>query len=232
MDFISPAEWGAEVDYDGWTDTPYIKDDVAIHYNGPAVPTWLDGVEAEMAYLRGVERYHKDIKGWRGVAYGYAVGASGTVYRLRGKNNYGAHQGDWDGDGISNNKEVIPILFILGENQDPTAEMWLGARALYQWLLTQDWTDRDLRVKGHKEIQPKPTACPGSFIMHGINQGWVKIPPPVPVWSEPGDPVVTDGDADAVFAYLGLTNTAAKVREAWALDALMRHDKRLGNLEG
>lgn len=178
MDFVSPTEWGARVNYDTWSDTPYLKDDVAIHYGGPSPAGWADGPDAEARILRAYEAYHIDEKGWRGIAYGYAVGASGTVYRLRGKNNYGAHQGDHDGDGISNNKEVVPILFICGEGDEPTAEMWLGARALYQWLLKQSWTYVPLGVYGHKEIQLKPTKCPGPHIMHGIHEGWVQIPPP------------------------------------------------------
>jgi hypothetical protein len=178
MDFIKPTDWGARIDYTRWTDRQYIKDNVVIHWGGTAQPTYLDGREAEEKILRAWERYHIDYKGWRGIAYGYAVGASGNVYELRGSNNYGAHQGDVDGDGISNNKEEIPIVFIMGEGGTVTAEMWLAARALYQWLSEQDWTDGDLKVYGHKEVQPKATACPGEEILAGIHAGWVQLPPP------------------------------------------------------
>jgi hypothetical protein len=178
MDFISPNDWGARIDYTRWTDRQYIKDNVVIHWGGTAQPTYLDGREAEEKILRAWERYHIDYKGWRGIAYGYAVGASGNVYELRGSNNYGAHQGDVDADGISNNKEEIPIVFIMGEDGTATAEMWLGARALYQWLKVQEWTDGDLKVYGHREVQPKATACPGDDNMAGIKAGWVQLPPP------------------------------------------------------
>jgi len=179
MNFVLPTDWGARINYANWADTPFIKDNVAIHWGGTHAPTWADGVEAEMAILRGWESYHLDSKGWRGIAYGYGVGASGTVYQLRGKNNYGAHQGDEDNDGISNNKEVVPIVAIMGEGSGgPTAEMWLGMRALYQYLIKQPWTDGDLKVFGHREIQPKATQCPGDIIMDGIKKGWVQMPPP------------------------------------------------------
>lgn len=178
MNFVSPTEWGARINYDDWDDTQYTKDAVALHYGGPSPAGWDQGPVSEARILRSYETYHLDTKGWRGIAYGYAVGASGTVYRLRGKNNYGAHQGDIDGDGVSNNKEIIPILFICGAGDEPTAEMWLGCRSLYQWLKAQDWTRGNLPVWGHREIQPKATACPGDLIMYGINQGWVELPPP------------------------------------------------------
>ncbi len=179
MDFLSPREWGARVDYDTWSDPHYQKDAVAIHYGGPSPDGWDQGPSNEARILRQYERYHIDTKGWRGIAYGFAVGASGTVYRLRGQNNYGAHQGDVDYDGVSNNKEIVPILFICGQGDEPTAAMWLAARALYQWLLKQDWTGDDLPVYGHREVQTnKPTLCPGDIIMAGIKKGWVQLPPP------------------------------------------------------
>lgn len=188
MKMVSPSEWGASVNYDAWNDRQFLKDAVAIHWGGTHAPTWDDGPEAEAAILRAWEKYHIEKKGWRGIAYGYAVGASGTVYRLRGRHRYGAHLGDVDNDGVQNNDEVVPIVMIQGENSGPlNAEAWLSLRALYQWLLRQDWTIGDLPVYGHREIQPsKPTQCPGDDIQSGIDKGWVQIPPP---GQEPSDPL-------------------------------------------
>jgi hypothetical protein len=183
MDMVSPQQWGARVNYDEWADTQYIKDDIAIHWGGNHQPTWKDGQAAERKILQAWERYHMDTKGWRGIAYGFAIGASGTVYRLRGKNNYGAHTGDKDGDGISNNKEIVPVVFIMGENSGPpTEEMWLSMSKLYWWLLEQPWTDGVMQVLGHREIQPT-TQCPGDDIIQGRNDG--KATQTISVPSEP-----------------------------------------------
>lgn len=176
LEMISPTEWGALKRYDQWKDQPYIKDDIAIHWGGNKQPTWLDGIEAEKAILRSWERYHVNTKGWRGIAYGYAIGASGAIYRLRGKNNYGAHRGDVDGDSISNNKEIVPVVFIMGEDSGPPTEaMWRSMSNLYWWLLEQPWTDGVMSVYGHREIQ-SGTACPGDDIIAGRDEGLATQP--------------------------------------------------------
>lgn len=231
MEMKSPAEWGARVNYDDWNDRSYVKDSVAIHWGGTAQPTYMMGVGAEMEILRSWERYHMVHRGWRGIAYGYAVGMSGTIYRLRGKNNYGAHLGDKDGDGVSNNKEMIPIVVIMGLGGTMTAEAWFGVRKLYQHLLREPWTANVLPVFGHREVQPsKPTQCPGDEIMIGIDKGWVQLPvqpPPELIWTQPGDEIRDEKDAEAVLRYLGLQDFTATMQTAWALDALMRHDIRM-----
>lgn len=172
MDMVAPDEWGAVADYDGWSDRQVLKDQIAIHYGGGPIRHYPSTQAQEERQLRAWERYHMAPKpagrGWRGIAYGYAIGATGTVYRLRGSNLYGAHLGDDDDDGIPNNSEVIPVLFIIGAGQYPTPEMWSSFRQLHRFLWEQPWTASTLPVRGHREIQPKPTACPGDIIMDEV----------------------------------------------------------------
>ena len=181
MDMISPNEWGAAKDYDSWSDTSFIKDKIAIHWGGSGPANYDDGPEREAEILRAYERYHLG-KGWRGLAYGYAVGHSGTVYRIRGKNNYGAHSGDADGDGISNNKEIVPVLFIMGKGQLSSAAQWSSFIDLRWWIVDQDWTEDELPVVGHREIQDKRTECPGDenmAVIHNANWDWRPEPDPM-----------------------------------------------------
>lgn len=170
----SPQGWGATVDYDQWTDRKFIKDRIFVHYNGPAVSNYTDGVTREMAYLRAVERYHIANRGWRGIAYGWAVGASGRVYRLRGWNRYGAHRGDYDMDGILENDEGIPILFILGEGQAPTPAQLASFVELVTDLNLDNRSDHDLEILGHKDVQA--TACPGPILYELVETGFPTTP--------------------------------------------------------
>lgn len=167
---VSPLEWGARVDYDAWDD-PYSPDDgIAIHHGGSGDyaahnEPYYEG--KEMAQLRSWERFHIDERGWRGIAYGWGLGQSGTVYRLRGWNRYGAHLGDHDGDGIANNEEIIPILFIGSGNHTGlsfAAESSLVRLRAY----LEEVRGRNLTLYGHQEIQPKPTACPGPLLMEYV----------------------------------------------------------------
>ncbi len=168
MNLISPQDWGATQDYDQWTDPLITKDQIAVHYGGGPVYKYMDGPQREMRQLRAWERYHIQVRGWRGIAYGYAIGFSGTIYRLRGKNLYGAHLGDDDDDGIPNNHEIIPVLFIMGAGQHTSPEQRESFWQLYRYLLDQPWTAATLPVRGHREIQPKPTQCPGDILMQEI----------------------------------------------------------------
>lgn len=175
MAFIehSPREVGFTVDYDNWSDKAFVKDNVFVHYNGPSVSDYIGGVAREMGYLRAVERHHLG-KGWRGFAYGWAVGASGHAYRGRGWNRYGAHRGDYDMDGILENDEGIPILLILGEGQSPTPAMVATLAELVAELEQDNRSDHDLLVLGHKDVGA--TQCPGTLVYELI-QGGLPTPP-------------------------------------------------------
>lgn len=169
MDIVSPSEWGAEEDYDQWTDTPVPKDGIVWHWNGPPVTGFTDGQAREQTYLKAVERYHIHTKGWRGFAYGWAVGASGTVYRARGWNKYAAHSGDSDSDGIPANHEKIPVLWCIGEGQVPTTAMKYAAVQLKTWLEGPanhskliPYVRDNLPVLGHRDVSD--TTCPGDTI--------------------------------------------------------------------
>jgi len=163
MRVYAPSEWGATIDYDNWND-PFTPDDgIALHHGGSsdypaAQPPYT--TTKEIAQLRSWERYHLS-KGWRGIAYGWAVGQTGNLYRLRGWNRYGAHLGDIDGDGIANNVEIVPIIWIasgLLHTMSPEAEAaieWLRTNVIEPASPAATW------LYGHKEIQPKPTSCPG-----------------------------------------------------------------------
>lgn len=236
MNIVSPADWGARVDYTEWADQPhYAKTAIAVHYGGPAVKHYDQGVGAEGRVLRSWEAFHMDSRGWRGLAYGYGIGATGTCYMIRGGNHYGAHLGDHDQNGIPNNYEVVPVVLILGAGQPATPQMWETLGHLKTRLEQEN--HRPLPVYGHREIQPKPTTCPGDLIMAGIERkAWTSA------WEKPADPILLHPrDTVKVARYQGgkpqsdtmseITDPAAAVLTARLLDLAMQHDMRLRQLE-
>lgn len=156
LDLVIPAEWGAEVDYDSKAWRPWKPDKWVIHYGGLEVRGHNDGVEREKAVLRAWERYHKHSKGWLGIAYNYAIGNSGTIYRLRGENRSGATSGDYEHDGIPENHEARAVVFILGGGQKPSQEALDAFQELY-------YTLGPMPVIGHKDVKGG-TACPGAWL--------------------------------------------------------------------
>lgn len=170
--------WGAAVDYDKWNDRYSIDDAWAIHHGGRGDYTAASepfGVHAEAAQLRSWERYHLS-KGWRGLAYGWAVGQTGTVYRARGWNFYAAHRGDIDADGISNNSEVIPVIFILsGLLHTPSPAMLDSFETLRDWGESAIARSGVLRLYGHRELTA--TTCPGPLVMEYVTTHRYAVPP-------------------------------------------------------
>ena len=149
------GDWGAQrVFPDGGLPGLWVPDKWVIHYGGNAsfgakVP---GDVQREMAALRVYEQSHLS-RGWRAIGYNYAVGNSGSVYRLRGENPAGATSGDYEGDGIPENSEARAVLWIGGLGQEPTAQ----AYAAMSRLLNDD----PLLLTVHSDH--KSTNCPGDF---------------------------------------------------------------------
>jgi hypothetical protein len=139
---------------------------------------FLDQVAKEKAQLRSWEAYHIDGHGWRGIAYGFAIGQSGTVYALRGYRNLEGAQynsDDLDGDGTSSNEEGIAIVFILGGNQDATVHAWKSYRKMYRWVkkqgggapITRSYHAEVARAGGHSTSCCGPKLIPRVIAWRG-----------------------------------------------------------------
>lgn len=165
-ELLSPSDWNALVDYDEWHDPFRPKEGIVLHHGGGH--NYPAGVEPysrakEVQQLQQWESYHLYGKGWRGLAYGYGIGQTGTVYRIRGNNRYGAHLGDIDGDGIANNVELMPVIFIGSGDHVRLSD---AAHESLVWLRHQ--IGAHLPLYGHQEVQPSGTRCPGPYGMQYV----------------------------------------------------------------
>ena len=163
LDPVLPREWGAQVDYLAHDWTPWAADKTVVHYGGNAVTGAYDGPARERTVLRIYEQSHLS-RGWRGIAYAYAIGMSGTLYVLRGEQASGATSGDYEGDGIPENHEARAVLFIMGGDQIPTPEALDTFRKLY--ALTP--VDQQETVIGHRDVKGT-TRCPGPFLLDWVH---------------------------------------------------------------
>lgn len=152
---ISPASWGARIDYDAWPHRPIRQ--VFIHWLGSAAPAQAarGDLDAEAALLRSVERHHVNVKGWRGIAYDWAIGQSGVLYRLRGHGMSGGTSGDVDRDGLANNVEGDAVCVLIGEGQEASG---LALHTLARVLYALDPVEG---VWPHRDARGTATACPG-----------------------------------------------------------------------
>jgi hypothetical protein len=163
---VPPRGWGSRINYDDWNDAYTADDSIGVHHGGGGdYPAGLAPftVDKETAQLRSWERYHVETKGWRGIAYGWAGGQTGELYRLRTWNTYGAHPGDVDADHISNNAEVLPYLFILdGEHQKPSTAALQTFETWRAWV--EETLQREMYTRGHRELKGTATTCPGRYL--------------------------------------------------------------------
>ena len=199
---IDQTEWGARGTlYPDGHLTPWRPDKVVIHYGGNANFAGDEvraadrgypypSIEAETAVLRIYEQSHLS-RGWSGIAYNYAVGQSGTRYRLRGENRSGATSGDFDGDGIPENHEARAILWIGGKDQTPTQAALDAISSIIN--------AGPLWVTAHSDH--KSTGCPGDPLRAWIiEKGWE----PVGYYPDVPDDHPFAGDIEAIRV-LGIT---------------------------
>lgn len=206
-DAVSPAGWGAQVDYDAVTWTPWVPDKWVLHWGGtPVTGSAAAGdVAAERAQLRIWENHHKNILGWLGIAYNWAVGNSGTLYRLRGDNRSGATAGDAEPDGIPENHEAVAVVFIVGSGQTVTAAALDTFRGMFVAVPELS------TVTGHKFVALGPgygtsTTCPGPQLSAFITNEDYRTPggPAMPV----GYPIDENDDPASIRFMQNVLNSA------------------------
>lgn len=162
------ADWGAQKVFpDGGLEGLWVPDKFVIHYGGnPSFAGWVPDVAKEMSALRIYEQSHLS-RGWRAIGYNYAVGQSGSVYRLRGQNPSGATSGDYEDDGIRENAEAIAILAILGGDQVPSDAMLASISRIINE--NPQWRP----VIAHKDVKGT-TSCPGPYLSEYVwNEAWL-----------------------------------------------------------
>lgn len=155
-------DWGAKPSNDGQVKLEATNlEGMAIHW--PAMSKKLNTVAQVMAALRSWQAYHQS-KGWRDIAYQEAVDQMGNSYVLRGLTNESAANGDED-----TNDEWGALLLILAPGETPSAAMMKTARRRIKRF--REIYPRAVKIRGHSEIRPEPTACPGPIVMKMIKDG-------------------------------------------------------------
>ena len=151
----------------------WVPDKVVVHWGGVTVPPVTKA--GERSLLRGWQRFHINSRGWRDIAYNYAVGNSGERYRLRGWNPSGATSGDFEGDGIPENNEAVAVVWLGGSGGAISAEAYAAMGVIVAEILGAIDVDPEL-VIGHRDVKGN-TTCPGDEWWDWIQaEGWV-LPP-------------------------------------------------------
>lgn len=217
-------EWGSRTRYDDGTLRPFVLDKIVIHWGGHADPDGPDNQPSESietAILRRWQRDHIDVRGWKDIAYGYGVGNTSLIYRLRGMNRQGATSGDLDNDGILENYEALAIVWIGGKGSVPSLGAYASMGRIIRQLLSQH-PNAVVEVAKFVTVHSdhRPTQCPGdAWRLWVKRQGWK---------DDMADPVPSSNQGDHQMETLRLydgydtKNTPEKRFAVMALQAMLR----------
>jgi len=159
-------EWGAQPPHRPLTPLdPSKVTDVFIHHTTgaqqPEIQPWL----------RAIQRFHQQSRGWNDIGYSYIVDRNGTVWEGRG-GNVGAHTRGYNSTGIG--------IAYLGDGGQPVPDAALVSIQRLIDLMAQRYPIRTIR--GHRHVGK--TACPGEWLA-----GWLARGRPLPAPPKRRSPV-------------------------------------------
>lgn len=140
---------------------------IALHW--PAMVKPLTTVDSVKGALRSWQSYHMDTHGWSDIAYQEAIDQAGNVYRLRGFGFKAAGEMSGANGDRTVNEEYGALLLVLAPGEHPTKHLLTSAQrriAAFRLLYP-----KGVRIRGHNEIRPEPTSCPGPIVSDLIKAG-------------------------------------------------------------
>ncbi|XP_066285430.1 peptidoglycan-recognition protein SC2-like isoform X2 [Branchiostoma lanceolatum] len=157
---ISRAEWGARPPKSRVNMTSPVPYVIIHHSYEPDV--CLNRSQCEK-FVRGIQNFHMDTRGWDDIGYNFLVGGNGDVFEGRGWDVVGAQAGpDW-------NSRSIGICFI-GNFTDklPPKEAISAGKALILLGVEKKKVVTNYTLYGHRQV--RPTECPGNEFFKLVTQ--------------------------------------------------------------
>jgi hypothetical protein len=147
--YLPRSAWGARPRNGGGRSLSTARvEGEALHW--PGMSSRIDatgdaGARRVASALRGWQDYHMDVRGWSDIAYMVAIDQAGRAWTLRGLNVQSGANGNEDV-----NERFGAFLLVLGPGEEPTAAM---------------------KAKGHRDVRPEGTDCPGDRAYAAIQRG-------------------------------------------------------------
>lgn len=146
----------------------------------PGTTTDKFGVESKSQVASRIASwrdYHVNGRGWSDIGYNFAVDQAGRVWDLRGLRRVGAHCASPRNQDA--NHEWIGVLFILGDEEEPTRNMINAFRYLREEIILDEYPHATA-ITGHGREPGVPgaqTSCPGPYVAREIRGGNLKGSP-------------------------------------------------------
>lgn len=160
FNIVQRNTWGARKPRATTRQNPKAVRELFIHW--PATPGSTKHINTraeERAWMRQIQNFHMDTRGWNDFAYNYAIFPSGRIYAGRTFRNVPAGQ-------EGHNTNTVAIVCVLGMADDHIpAAMKSNLRDFVRWA--EKYAGHELKVRGHKEVSP--TSCPGPTLMSFVD---------------------------------------------------------------
>lgn len=128
------------------------------------------------AWLRSIQRFHQEQRGWNDIAYSWLVDRDGVIWEGRG-NVLGGHTKGYN--------SVSLAIAYLGDGGQPVPDVALRAIRYQADNLRRTFPIAE--VDGHRDVGA--TACPGDWLYAWVRSGMpLRDPAPLPVPVAPVPP--------------------------------------------
>lgn len=168
MSFFSRSDWGARKPKSRSGVAPRDRKEFFVHYStGEEL-----GRDDCAHWVKEIQNYHMDTKGWSDIAYNFLVCKHGDIFEGRGWDVIGAHNPDHNTIGIG--------VCFLGDDDPDVSDAPEAARAAIRWLADEAdrRSGRKLTRLGHRDT--RSTSCPGNELHAWVHAGMPLVVAPAP----------------------------------------------------
>lgn len=131
---------------------------ITLHWEGPRMG-WFAHTDCA-AKVRGIQRFHKEARGWADIAYNAIVCPHGYVFVGRGAGIKSAANGN-----ERTNDDWYAVCYLGGDGDPLTYLGKVGLKRAVRWLRN---AGAGAHVNGHRDH--KSTACPGDDIYDWLKE--------------------------------------------------------------
>lgn len=186
MSLIPREDWGARKPSGSRNALDPNPKGSGIHWNGPACAASIKTHDKCAGFLRGIQDFHMDTRGWSDIAYSLFVCPHGDVYEGRGKGIGTAAFGTNEG-----NRYYYAIYAMWGKGDGPVPEKMLDG-ITEAVAMCRSW-GAGSEVIGHRDAN-KGTECPGDELHKLIHDG--RFSKKTSTTKTPTKTSTSDGDRD------------------------------------
>ncbi len=159
FDFVRRAEWGWKSAENLLPEHTISK--ITIHHGGETFSDDRDPIE----YLRALQNWSRDAKGWMDIPYHFVIDLKGEVYEARPLQYPGDTNTSYD-------PRSHALIVVVGNYEiRELTKTQLDSLVKLTAFLAAEYSVEQHDIKSHRDYAPRETACPGASIYQYLEDG-------------------------------------------------------------